>query len=658
MSLSVIQRLLVGFGALLVLLVVIAGTSLFGMGTVQTHLGTVTGKVADITAESALLNEQLSFSNIALLSSLVSQSDAAIESTTMQYESAKSSFQNSLSRLDSALSDYASLNASLSDIRSKSTDLFSIAESAISNHKESLKLKRDIAEMKLEWMDNIKFAIEDLEALKEEAKTGEQEFAITFAGTQMVSLSDTFSDYFNLTDLEELDFLKGIMEKGFERVDGVIPTIQDEYVEELLKDIIANYNQVDGVFAAHYNISRLERESELAASQLMNMMQEMRGLGEALQVGVSGIRNSAKNNAYQASDIAMNVTYIAIVVSILAAAFVIVWVSRSIKRPLAEVMRVLGVVAKGDFTQQSNVKTKDEFGELSNWVNGLVSNLRNVIVQVREASEKVEVAAHQTNDIAETSQQLMYVQNEKTTSVASAMTEMAATVNEVSKSAENSLSKIQRVDRSAEESRNKMAHNIEEVERLASQLEHASTLVNRVSQHSQDIGKILEVIQGIAEQTNLLALNAAIEAARAGEQGRGFAVVADEVRTLATRTHESTEEIQTVIQQLQQGVKETVVNMEECRTNARISMDEARSVGETLEELRTMMGEIRDISLLISTASEEQSLVAQDINMSIHEISDSSATATEESQKGQQSSQAMTKLAAEQMALVGQFKTE
>ena len=275
-------------------------------------------------------------------------------------------------------------------------------------------------------------------------------------------------------------------------------------------------------------------------------------------------------------------------------------------------MQVLGKISDGDFTQRSAVKTKDEFGELSAWVNSLVAKLQSVMTEIDQASNEVAESADNNVRLASESKRLMVTQNGRTTEVASSMSEMVATVDQVAKSSEVILHQIQSVDQRANQNRAQMDASIDKMESLLEQIEASTTVVNQLDEHSKSIDRILDVIQEIAEQTNLLALNAAIEAARAGEQGRGFAVVADEVRTLATRTHSSTEEIQQVIIQLQQGVTKTVSSMETSRQSANASVEEVRSVGVSLAELQSSMAEIRDLSTQIATAAEEQSAVAQE----------------------------------------------
>ena len=289
-------------------------------------------------------------------------------------------------------------------------------------------------------------------------------------------------------------------------------------------------------------------------------------------------------------------------------------------------------------------------------MNGLVAKLQSVMAEIDQASNEVASSAGSNVRLAGDSKRLMVAQNERTTEVASSMSEMVFTVDQVAKSSEVILHQIQSVDQGTNQSRAQMDANIQKIEGLLEQIEESTAVVNQLDEHSKSIDRILDVIQDIAEQTNLLALNAAIEAARAGEQGRGFAVVADEVRTLATRTHSSTEEIQQVIAQLQLGVSKTVGSMETSRQSASSSAEEAREVGQSLVELQNNMAEIRDLSTQIATAAEEQSAVAQEIKQNVMEISEMSEKAALGADQSEKDSQGLSKLASHQKQLLSQFK--
>ncbi|ADZ89877.1 methyl-accepting chemotaxis protein [Marinomonas mediterranea] len=656
MSLSVVQRVLLGFGVLLALLLTVAATGFSGINKVEQRLERVTGEVSDIVSSSNKLNDELSKANSSVLQYLLSLTPTTLDSAQQDYGSHKVLFDSSISHLGSVLANYSELQTLIGDINSESETFFGIANRAMSNHRKMIVLRDEVNTSKLDLKDSLSFAAEDLGMLEDDGDTSEVKFAASYVRSQIESLTVTAGDYFDQSDLDHMQDLRNQMSKNVTAMQGKMQYLDDDSIVELVNEVIDGIANENGVINKAYEYVSLDQEAESIAAMLGKSMGKMQTNVVALLNGAEVIQEQSKNEATDAATLSKSIVAITVIISVVLAIAVAFWVGRSIRVPLAQVMKVLDVVANGDFTSRIKIETKDEFGDLAKWVNSLVDRLREVMGQIDQASNAVNRSSKANYDSAVQTQSMMKQQNEKTTNVASAMTEMAATVNEVAQNAEITLHKIQAVDQSAANSRDKMEHNIGEVESLVNQIESSTEVVNRLDEHSKNIGRILEVIQDIAEQTNLLALNAAIEAARAGEQGRGFAVVADEVRTLATRTHDSTEEIQNVIGQLQKGVKETVSSMQVCRNNAYSSVDEARNVGVALVDLQSLMNEIRDLSTQIATAAEQQSSVAQEINQSVHDIADSSEMASEGAKEGQESCRTVSELASKQQALLAQFK--
>ncbi|MBJ7552596.1 methyl-accepting chemotaxis protein [Marinomonas ostreistagni] len=657
MSLSVVQRVLLGFLLLLVLLFVVAGAGVQGLNSVQERIETVTGKMAAVSDGSNGLSAQMGKTSSAVLQYLVASSDTALEGAMAQFNQGKEAFAAQSEELQTLVTDYPEILTVLVDVDSQANEFLTVAGGAIDDHMRQVQLERNLADKKLDLRDALSFVVDDLRAIERYPESDEQAFATALVRTQMESLQVLLSDYFDSSRVDALRDLQGDINSAFGPVDQALSKINDDFIAENIEVVRKAAQDEEGVVADYLELNQIEADAEVAASSLLNSLGVIQGHLTELSGMVNALRDQAKANALSASTNAKYISLIVVAVSVVIAVLVAMWVSRSIRKPLAKILEVLDLIANGDLTQRVTVASKDEFGQLSSWVNTLVEKLGSVVKQIDGASHEVVKSAGQVYQTSANTQNIMQEQNDKTTSVASAMNEMSATVSEVAKNAEVTLSKVQDVDKSANHSLERMNENIAQVQSLVSQLEASSEIVQRVDKHSQDIGQILEVIQEIAEQTNLLALNAAIEAARAGEQGRGFAVVADEVRTLANRTHTSTEEIQAVISDLQGGVKDVVVSMEKSRQNARDSMEEAQSVGVVLNDLREFMVEIRDLSMQIATAAEQQSHVAQDINQSVHEISSSSESAMEETRIGQANCEKMNEVAAHQRELVGQFRT-
>lgn len=245
-----------------------------------------------------------------------------------------------------------------------------------------------------------------------------------------------------------------------------------------------------------------------------------------------------------------------------------------------------------------------------------------------------------------------------TSQVATAMNEMAHSVVSVATNAESAAQTASTASEDAKESSHVIQGAIDVIGILASDVEGATSIIQRVGSDSDNIGSVLDVIRGIAEQTNLLALNAAIEAARAGEQGRGFAVVADEVRTLASKTQQSTEEIQEMIVRLQEGVKQAIGAIEQSRSRAQESVDHAGHAGTSLETITSSVHHVADMSREISVNAGEQSVVAESINRNLVELNDLSEQAVQEANQNAQSGDRVAGLAEDLRAQVRIFKTD
>lgn len=656
MSLSIIQRVILGFGVLLFLLLMIAISGFVGISKIEEKLDVVTGDVTEISSKSYHLKEELTTANASVLQYLLSKSPASLDGLSKSFTVHKQEYLSVYQSLSSQLNG-SSMDDDLQSINAQAQTFFNYTETAFLNHKTILNIQSAIPNDKLMLKDALIFMSEDL-AFFEEDSDFSISSAASFMQHQLQSLTASVGDYYDLRTLEDMDKSRDFMLQTIERIKSKQVYLNDKNMEKLIAEVEVGVLSERGVIAKYYENKRLSQEFELLAKRLS---ESMTIVNDKVQVLLSETHNMAEKARQEANETASLSTYvigITLIVSVLISILVALWVSRSIRLPLEEVMQVLGRISEGDFTQHSQVKTKDEFGELSGWVNSLVSKLQSVMKDIDLASTKVSTSAGSNFQLAAETKKLLSVQNNRTTEVASSITEMAATVDDVAKSSEVILHQIKEVDQRANVSRAQMDSNIEKIEELLAQLDESRVIIQQLDDHSKSIDRILDVIQEIAEQTNLLALNAAIEAARAGEQGRGFSVVADEVRTLAIRTHSSTEEIQGVISELQKGVLKTVSTVEESRESANASVKEAHKVGLSFNELQSDMAEIRDLSTQIATAAEQQSAMAQEIKGNVIDISDISERAAQSSEESEQGSETLSALASHQQELLSQFKVK
>lgn len=332
-------------------------------------------------------------------------------------------------------------------------------------------------------------------------------------------------------------------------------------------------------------------------------------------------------------------------------------VRRTVIKRIHAMRHTMEAIAKDDDLSYSVVvESRDEVGAMGDAFNRMIAKFKQSLHAVADVTQQLHDVSDQVSHVADTTLQAVVEQRTETDMVASAMNEMSATVQEVARHATQTAAASQEADEESRQGVLVAQQAIEGIHELIAEIESAAQVVQQVETDTANISAVLDVIKGIAEQTNLLALNAAIEAARAGEQGRGFAVVADEVRTLASRTQKSTEEIQNMIERLQLGVKNAVGAMEGAQQRATKGSECVEKASQSLHVIAAEVATINDMNTQIATAAEEQSAVAEEINRNITTISSIADNTSTGATQTARSSEELVRLAAELRRLVNQFK--
>lgn len=325
-------------------------------------------------------------------------------------------------------------------------------------------------------------------------------------------------------------------------------------------------------------------------------------------------------------------------------------------KKLRRIAQISTAISNRDLSFTCEMKSHDVIGEIIDSFNKMAETLRDVVGELSQSCQQMQSGVEHICIVANATNEGVLRQHSETRNVEQAIQTMTHTAQEVSAKAAQAAEAAALAKEEAEKGSNVVGQTVSSIRALASEVENAASSINRLEAESNNIGGVLDVIQGISEQTNLLALNAAIEAARAGEQGRGFAVVADEVRTLAQRTQESTKEIQTMIENLQSVSRETVEAMEKGQAQASSSVEQAGQAGQSLQEITKAVTAITEMNTLINDEAGSQSGIAVEINQNIQTISQIANESKEGSEKTAAESQVMSDLAVKLQQLVSKFK--
>ncbi|NIL15931.1 HAMP domain-containing protein [Pseudomonas sp. AN3A02] len=439
---------------------------------------------------------------------------------------------------------------------------------------------------------------------------------------------------------------------ALDAIDNALKKIID-LSDQLPEQYRANLQEASVSLQAYRAAVSQYRDSQVATAAATKIMAEQGDLlldhSDKLTTSQTVVRDT---DTARAKNLLLLATALALAFGILAA-----WaITRQIVIPLSQTLKVAERVAAGDLSHNLISERRDELGQLQRSMQSMTVGLRELIGGISDGVTQIASAAEQLSAVTEQTSAGVNSQKVETDQVATAMNEMAATVQEVARNAEEASEAAVAADQQAREGDKVVGEAIAQIERLASEVGNSTEAMGHLKRESDKIGSVLDVIKSVAQQTNLLALNAAIEAARAGEAGRGFAVVADEVRSLAQRTQKSTEEIEELIVGLQSGTQQVATIMDNSRSLTDSSVELTRRAGNALENITRTVSTIQAMNQQIATAAEQQSAVAEEINRSVLNVRDVSEQTSAASEETAASSAELARLGIYLQTLVGRFK--
>lgn len=410
----------------------------------------------------------------------------------------------------------------------------------------------------------------------------------------------------------------------------------------------------DGMLSGTLDMSKMSGKIDNMNSALATVKAAMEKLSENALAEFNQTVEVSISDAQKALTLGMLATGVTIAILILLGWSIV----NSIGTALGKLLVSLKDIASGDgdLTKRIQKTSNDELGDVVDWFNQFVDKLHNSITDVVKSIEPLTSLSADLGSLTSETLSISANQNEATEQVSLVVEEMVSSVKAVSNNANSASEAANEADKAAKDGRDIVTKTVASINGLAEEVERAGEVIRKLEADTGNVGTILDVIKGIAEQTNLLALNAAIEAARAGEQGRGFAVVADEVRTLASRTQDSTQEIQKVIEELQTAARSAVDVMGQSKQRAQASVEHAAQTGESLAAITERVSAITEMNRQIASAAEEQERAAYSIKENVLGIKETSETAMRSIQKVEEASLSLVDISGNLQRVTGEFK--
>lgn len=425
----------------------------------------------------------------------------------------------------------------------------------------------------------------------------------------------------------------------------------DQYVK-----LLADYRQLEDRMKSLNNANKMDELTVLLNNDLQTNSDQMNVvLAKLVETNTQQLNDSKKEASDQYSTAITMVVTLLIIATVLTLLFS--WLlTNSITRPIASALNAAEEIAEGDLTRTIHVDGTDEAGRLLAAMLKMQSKLRDTLQRISGSATQLASAAEELNAVTDESARGLSQQNDEIEQAATAVNEMTSAVEEVARNAVSTSEASKNATNSASDGRDLVQETVSAIERMSNDVQGTATLIGNLADESRDIGKVLDVIRGLADQTNLLALNAAIEAARAGQAGRGFAVVADEVRALAHRTQQSTSEIERMIGSIQGGTEQAVNCMRSSTERAESTLNIAKGAGVALDTINSAVVEINERNLVIASAAEEQAQVAREVDRNLVNIRDLSTQSATGANQTSAASNELSRLAVDLNGMVGRFR--
>ncbi len=659
---SVIKRMYAGFALIIILFAVTIAIMMGGMQDIHGKFQTVSKSSLPLVSLSNQTSVELLSADKSFKDFLTTENKERMDEMRQEFAKSQQQFESTLSELESASMVYPSLAEPFAELKTLEQSYFTEALEAMDNYEsmfaaqeEVQKSSRRFQQLNTQLSVGLKEYVDDQSSIS--VKVMAKSYFIKLKDAEVITSDALASSNSAFVTEAVAKNRKAVthLNYAFRGLVTQLPALEKafgESVEQFTRDV----GQRGGVLDQHNNYLAARAALYDNIANLANKVDSTMTILELFNTTATDKLNESLTEAGDIYSAGVTKAIIIGVVVVLFATAIGYHIAQSVREPLNRILTALESLTEGDMTQRIDIRFKNEFSRVSGHINTLADSLHDILVKLNEASENLSSTAATNEHTSSQAQTQLSTQREQTANVATAMTEMSHSVQEVAQSAQGSLEMVKRVESASEEGRTIMSGNITTINQLETRLHESVSAVSELQKMSGQIGSILDVIRNIAEQTNLLALNAAIEAARAGEQGRGFAVVADEVRVLASRTTQSTIEIESMISNLQSSSQSANHVIQSCMDDMELSVEQASKANSSMEEIQALIIEISQMSTHISQAAAEQSETSADIARNIEDINNIADESYQAMSNIAQTSESLTHMAHQQNELVHRFK--
>ncbi|MCK7459617.1 methyl-accepting chemotaxis protein [Idiomarina aminovorans] len=665
MKITVAMRVIGGFAIITLLLLIISLSSLFNINSIGSSVDNLNDKAVPALNEVAAAKVDILELGSVQLETFHDEQVSQVDAHKKEFEASRSSLFSSLKELKRLIQGTGQSDK-INALEKDSQQYIDLIDRLFNQQRKYLELQTTTASQ----LDEIAFDIDDAAImLLDTMDMSDNDVISREANNIESSLSSLITLMYDLNKANQLDGAEVIRSEIDINIDSIRPRLEvldsepagsaGTMVDDAITTVRNALDSLQGRGSYPDNVIRrqqLRLDAEDSLNKSQTQLNKLMTGSDNLQAAVRGIAEDTRVSVTDAISTSSWLNGIITIVSIALAVLISWYTVRSISQPLSRVNHMLNIMADGNLTERVDYNAQDEFGELASNTNKLTGNLRKLIEGIANRATQLATAAEQSSNVSDETTSSIDEQRNQIEQVATATQEMNSTASEMVDGAEQALREIQHSDDEAKRVREISDKNRSTIEGLAREIKSASGVIDQLSENSKNIGGILDVIRGIADQTNLLALNAAIEAARAGEQGRGFAVVADEVRTLASRTQESTEEIQDMIESLQNDSQRAVTVMNNGREQAELSVQQSDEAAQALQSITESVHQASDSSNHIANAAKEQSSTANDISERLESIVSIAEQTASGSKQTAQASNEVAKLADELQDSIKSFR--